>query len=139
MDAYLLDTDISINFLRGRFNIKEKINEVGISSCSVSEITIFELTYGAYKSSNFEKHIEEVDKVSQLFKVLPINNCYSKYAEERVKLEKAGLRIPDFDLLIGSTAVINNLVLFTNNEAHLSRINGIIIENWMKPVHNKYL
>ena len=38
--------------------------------------------------------------------------------------------IPDFDLLIGSTAVENSMVMVTNNERHLNRITGIKIENW---------
>jgi len=36
----------------------------------------------------------------------------------------------EFDLLIGVTAVENNLTLVTDNIRHFERIEGILIENW---------
>lgn len=132
MDQYLIDTDICIHFLKGKFGINDKVKEAGLDNCYVSEITILELTYGAYKSADFKKHILEVKKMEVLFEILPIYGSINKYAEERVRLQKAGTLIPDFDLLIGTTAVANNLILVTNNENHLSRISGIKIENWTK-------
>jgi tRNA(fMet)-specific endonuclease VapC len=55
-----------------------------------------------------------------------------------VKLKTAGKLIPDFDLLIGSTAVERSLIMVTNNEKHLSRISDISIENWTNPLYNKF-
>lgn len=49
---FLIDTDIIIDYLKGRFFLNEKIKEVGLANCYVSEITIAELQYGAVKSSN---------------------------------------------------------------------------------------
>ena len=42
-----------------------------------------------------------------------------------------GRRIDDFDLLIGVTALQNNLTMVTANVKHLERIPDLIIENWM--------
>jgi tRNA(fMet)-specific endonuclease VapC len=139
MDQYLIETDICILFLKGKYGIKDKVREVDINNCYVSEITIAELTYGAYKSSNFQKHILEVKKMEMLFDVIPIYGVIDQYAQERVRLQKAGTLSPDFDLLIGATAVANNLIMVTNNEKHLSRISGIQIENWTKPAFNKHI
>lgn len=36
----------------------------------------------------------------------------------------------EFDLLIGITAVENNLTLVTDNVKDFERIDGIMIENW---------
>ena len=52
---YLLDFNIFIHFLRGKYNIIEKLNEVGIDDCAISEITLAELDYGAEKSANPKK------------------------------------------------------------------------------------
>ena len=38
--------------------------------------------------------------------------------------------IDDFDILIGSTSVANDMIMVTNNVAHLSRLDNIIIEDW---------
>ena len=70
MDQYLIDTDICINFLKGKFGLNKKTKDVGIENCYISEITIAELTFGAYKSTNFKKHILEVKKMEQLFLIL---------------------------------------------------------------------
>lgn len=50
MKPYLLDTDICIAFLQGKYRLKEKIQHVAVQNCYVSEITIAELFYGAYFS-----------------------------------------------------------------------------------------
>lgn len=136
---YLLDTDICIFFLKNKFKIKEKIIDVGIANCFISEITIAELKYGAEKSNNFEKHSEEVDKIESLFVVIPIYENFDLFAKEKVRLQKLGELIPDFDLLIGITAITNQFTLVTNNEKHLKRVNGIQIENWKKPTFNHFL
>jgi len=37
MNKYLLDTNICIHFLKGEYNLKEKIQEIGLDNCYVSE------------------------------------------------------------------------------------------------------
>ena len=44
---YLLDTNICIFFLRGKLNLDEIIKEKGVRNCFISELTIFELLFGA--------------------------------------------------------------------------------------------
>lgn len=39
--------------------------------------------------------------------------------------------ISDFDLLIGSTAVENNMIMVTENTKEFKRIKNIKIENWV--------
>lgn len=67
------------------------------------------------------------------FAVIPIYNCLDYYAIEKAKLRRKGLIIDDFDILIGSTSVINNIVMVTNNAAHLERLDKIVIGDWTKP------
>ena len=135
---YLIDTDICGFYLRGKYSINEKIKEVKPEHCFVSEITILELIYGARKSEQYEKHIKDIQVIESLFTVLPIETVYDRFALEKVKLKIDGKLIPDFDLLIGSTAVERNLIMVTNNEKHLGRISGISIENWTNPAFNKF-
>lgn len=40
--------------------------------------------------------------------------------------------VDDFDILIGATAIANDMVMVTNNVAHLSRLTKIRIEDWTK-------
>ena len=101
MKGYLLDTDICISLLRGRYGIKEKIQSVGVGSCAISEITLLELRYGAENSTQRTKHLAEVQQMGQLFQVLLISPGFPHFAQEKARLKQAGQLIPDFDLLIG--------------------------------------
>ena len=136
---YLLDSDTCISFLKDKHRIADKIDAVGIENCYVSEITIAELTYGAYHSSNFEKHIHEVKKIETLYDVVSIYSSIDYYAKEKSRLRKAGNPIPDFDLLIGTSAVVNNMKMVTSNVKHMSRIESIEIENWRDLEYNEFL
>lgn len=136
---YLLDTDICVFLLRGRFSLNRKIDRVGIERCFISEITILELIYGAKSSKNLRKHLTEVDKLKALFEILPIEDAFYAFAEEKVRLKKSGELIPDFDLLIGTTALSRSMKMVTNNVKHLQRIEGIEIENWTDPAFNEFI
>jgi tRNA(fMet)-specific endonuclease VapC len=45
-------------------------------------------------------------------------------------LKKAGKILDDFDLLIGATAIANDLILVTRNISDFERLKEIKIENW---------
>jgi predicted nucleic acid-binding protein len=45
-------------------------------------------------------------------------------------LEQSGSPLDDMDLMIAATALLDNLVLVTNNLKHFQRIDGLKIENW---------
>lgn len=49
---YLFDTNICIHFFRGKFNLIDKIESIGIQKCAISEITLAELVFGAENSEN---------------------------------------------------------------------------------------
>ena len=139
MSGYLLDTDICIFFLQGKFNLADKIAEVGIQNCSISEITIGELLFGAENSQNYQKHRKEVEHFERSFTVVPIYNVLPTYAKEKVRLRRAGTPVAEFDLLIGATALSHDLTLVTGNVKHFSKIQGLTIENWTKKTHNSFV
>lgn len=130
MNKYLLDTNICIYFLKGLFRLNEKIHEVGIENCYISEITIAELKYGAENSENKIKNRKVVQEFQNLFTILPIYTSLDIYATEKARLRKKGQLIDDFDLLIGATAISNKLIIVTKNVSDFTRIHGIEIEDW---------
>lgn len=139
MMKYLLDTDTCIAYFRKKFSLKEKIDSIGLNSCFISEITLFELTFGAYNSERFNKHITEVLSLEEVIEVLPIRPVRNLYSKERKRLRDLGNRIPNFDLLIGCTAVHGGMVMVTGNSKHFSRIEGIELENWMDKAFNEFI
>ncbi len=128
---YLLDTNICIHFFRGKFDLIEKFQEVNIDNCAISEITLAELVFGAENSPNPRENLKLIDYFSEQVKILPIFNSIHIYAKEKVRLRKKGIMISDFDLLIGSTAIANELIMITENIKEFQRIKNIKIENWI--------
>lgn len=128
-----------ISFLRDKHLVAEKIDHVGIENCYISEVSIIELTYGAFNSTKIDKHLGEVNQVESLFEVIPLYTAIKIFAQEKVRLRKEGNLIPDFDLAIGSTSIANDMTLVTNNTKHLGRLKGIKIENWRDEKFNEFL
>jgi tRNA(fMet)-specific endonuclease VapC len=132
LKKYLLDTNICIFFIKGLYELDEKIAEVGEKNCFISEVTVAELKYGIENSPNKEKMRPIVEAFIPKFAIIPIFDSLDIYATEKAKLRKQGLLIDDFDILIGSTAISHNFVMVTNNVSHLDRLGDIIIEDWTK-------
>lgn len=115
MKKYLLDTNICAYFLNGKFDLKAKFDDIGIENCMVSEITIAELKYGVEKSTLKDKNRKILEQFQSNFDVVPIFPVLDIYANEKARLKTKGKILDDFDLLIGSTAIYNNLILVTKN------------------------
>jgi len=101
-NIYLLDTCICIALLKKDPNVIQRLREVGTNNCKISDITLAELYFGAFKSGK-EKHFNDVFEISKLFEHYPIQYT-RKYGEIRWRLEKQGLRIGgDMDMFIAAT------------------------------------
>jgi tRNA(fMet)-specific endonuclease VapC len=130
---YLLDTNICVFFLRGKLNLNEIIKEKGRENCFISEITVVELRYGAENSDNPLKSHKSVDAFISGLSIIPIFGSIKRYAREKVRLKRIGKPMNDeFDLLIGVTAIENELTLVTDNIKDFQRLDGIKIENWFR-------
>ncbi|MFY8188093.1 MAG: PIN domain-containing protein [Flavobacterium sp.] len=130
---YLLDTSICIFFLRGKLDFDEIVRQKGLSNCFISELTVFELKYGAENSDHPKKSHEAVDKFIEGLTVIPIFGIVKEYAQTKVYLNKNGTPLHDeFDLIIGVTALSNELTLVTDNVKHFRYIKNLKIENWFE-------
>ena len=132
MAKYLLDTNVCIFYLRGKYSLDERLKQVGFDNCCISEITLAELKYGAEFSEYVSDNMKLVDEFAKYITILPIFNSLGLYAKEKARLRKAGTLIDDFDLLIGCSAIANKLILVTENEKHFNRIKKIKLENWIE-------
>lgn len=128
---YLLDTNICIHFFRGKFNLIEKFESIGVKNCAISEITLAELVFGAESSENPQKNHDIIEKFTAQLAILPIFTSIYKYGKEKARLRELGVMINDFDLLIGCTSIENDLIMVTENVKEFERISDIKIENWI--------
>ena len=72
-----------------------------------------------------------VDRLLDTFEAVPVGNSLPLYASIKADLVCSGTPIEDFDLLIGCTALANSFVLVSGNIAHMSRIKGLSLEDWI--------
>lgn len=128
---YLIDTDILIYSLKGNEIVIRNFQLKKNNPKSISVISYGELVHGAKKSKYVEKNLANVKRLIEIFPVINITPAVmDTFGELKANLEKSGNIIDDMDLLIGSTALVHNLTLVTNNINHFKRIEGLEIENW---------
>ena len=128
---YLLETSTCIELLRGNDKVRQKCVEHN-QLCCISAVTAIELLYGAYNAP--EKYRDqELAKARMLidyYTIVGIEEIPELFCREKVRLEKIGDIIEDFDLMIGTTGIVGNLIVITHNAKHFSRLNGIQYEDW---------
>ena len=135
MGQYLLDTNICVFLLRGQYDVDKKIDEVGLENCHISEITMTELKYGAElgRKKGIKQRAQGLDSFLSSIQILPISNAIDLYASEKARLRLAGTPADDdFDLLIGCTAIANDLIMVTENIKDFKNFSNIKLENWIK-------
>ena len=132
--SYLLDTNICVFYLRGRFDIDKKIDAVKWENCYISEITMLELKMGAELSLQ-KDGIDRSEQLNRFFSdinILPIADAIDLAAKEKIRLRLAGTPCEDnFDLLIACSAIANNMVCVTDNTKDFHRFQNIQLENWV--------
>ena len=135
MEKYILDTNTWIEHFHQRSGVPERINALATTQILVSEVTLAELTFGAYNSSDFERHIQEPQWLRRYVTVLDISDVFEEYAQIRCALRKMkknlDKEIGNFDILIGATALHYDLIVVTDNVKHFEVMPGVKVENWI--------
>ena len=135
MKQYLLDTNVCVFLLRGQYAIDKKLDNVGLENCHISEITEAELKYGAElgRRKGLRQRMEHLNDFLASINILPISDAIDLYASEKARLRLVGTPADDdFDLLIGCTAIVNDMVMVTENLKHFKNYAGIRLENWIE-------
>ena len=117
MNQYLLDINICVFYLRGKFDVDQRIDQVGWENCFISEITMLELKMGAELSLQRDgvDRSEKLDAFFSDIQILPVNEAIDIAAHEKVRLRLAGTPCDDnFDLLIACTAIANDMICVTD-------------------------
>lgn len=133
MSDYILDTNTCIYWLKGREEIRKKIEQVGTNNLKMTIITLAELRYGAYNSQKVQENLKNINNFLKKVRVLLLNeDSVDRFGKIRVDLRRSGQIIDDFDILIAAITLSNGGILVTNNTAHFERVEGLKVENWLK-------
>jgi predicted nucleic acid-binding protein len=92
-----------------------------------------ELYYGAYKSQKVTSNLAKIKNLENVMEVIPVGEEVAEiFGREKVRLEKRGFPLDDFDLVVGCCALAYNLTLVTSNIKHFKRIEGLQVTNWIE-------
>lgn len=136
MTKYLLDSNICIEILRGSSSVRNILTKVNFDECSISLITMLELRVGeelGKQSNRYSKYrFQPIETFLKSIQIIPIDSALRLFIKEKARLQLAGTPAHNnFDLLIGCTAVSENLVMVTDNIKDFKNIEGIKIEDWI--------
>ena len=132
MLRYMLDTNLCIRVLRDRpLAVRERFN-LNTDALSISTIVLTELLHGAARSARPEHHRGEVERFAARLEVLPFDAVAADHAADiRASLERRGLVIGGYDVLIAGHARSWGLVVVTGNLGEFGRVEGLRSEDWL--------
>lgn len=139
MIEYLLDTNVCINLINGtslpvRKRFKEVLGEQSV--VCVSMLAVHELWYGVAKSKKREFNTDRVRTfLAGPIHLIDFDDADARAAGEvRALLERERRPIGAYDALIAGQAVRRGFTLVTANVREFDRVDGLLWEDWSKPV-----
>jgi len=128
---FILDTDTLIFFFKGMGNVSTRLFKTPPKDIGIPSIVVYELNVGIEKSTSPEKRKQQLATLVTAVSILPFGLYEAGSASQiRVDLEKRGLPIGPYDVLIAATALANNATLVTHNAKEFGRIKELKIEDW---------
>ena len=118
----IADSDVLIDFLRGRGAASRIAIELESRSVGTTAITAFEIRSGARTA----RQRSAVDTLLEAMTILPFGPEEAKVAAEvRQQVESQGQPIGLADYMIAATCIWNDGVLLTRNLKHFERVKGL--------------
>ncbi|MDO8380557.1 tRNA(fMet)-specific endonuclease VapC [Phenylobacterium sp.] len=132
MLRYMLDTNLCIRVLRDRpQSVRERFNLEADGLC-ISTVVLMELLHGAAKSARPAHNRQGVKAFAARLEVLAYDSAAADHsADIRAALERRGLPIGGYDLMIAGHARSRGLVVVTGNLREFGRVEGLRCEDWL--------
>ena len=131
MNTVVLDTDTLSAIMRQDSTALSTAKKYLAVHPRLTIITRFEILRGL-TAENATSQVSAFDATCSAMTVLPLTDAIIvRGAEIYGKLHQTGKLIGDADILIAATCLENGHDLATNNTAHFSRIDGLVLQNWL--------
>ncbi len=118
----LCDTNIFISAFNGRVDTIDQLSKIGLADIVLSAITVMELFQGMGNKTE----LAQMKKKIKFYDVVQIDEAISQKTIEFIETYKLshGLQIPD--AIIGATAVVHQMPLYTYNVKDFDFLPNII-------------
>src|ERR1700694_892883 len=108
--AYLVDTNIMVDFTRGNAKAADYLDSLGVS-CVLSSITALELIGGARS----QREVNDLDVLISAYEQIPPSDHVTRRAYYLMKVYAKSAGLQTLDSLIAATALEEGLTLATKN------------------------
>jgi tRNA(fMet)-specific endonuclease VapC len=133
MTFYMLDTNVASAALRGTAGLDERLQRLDPEQWCISAITRAEMRYGVALKPGATKLAQIVEAFLQATTTMPWDEAAADaHGRLRARLRSAGTPIGDFDEMIAAHALAVEAVLVTDNTRHFERVDGLVLENWVR-------
>ena len=134
MKRCTLDTNIITAFLKNDLRVVERVSNYleFFDKLTINIISYYEILRGLKDLGNQEKLRSFENFIQENELVLIRKDTAEKAAEIYAYLKKDGNLIEDADILMAAIAIVDDLILITNNTSHFDRVKGLVIDNWLK-------
>jgi tRNA(fMet)-specific endonuclease VapC len=131
---YLLDTTTVSALMRSEPRVGSRVRKCSPGDVGVPQPVFAEVEYGLARLPRSRRKTLLHDRWSVIERALgrvPWTDAVSRrFGELKAELERAGLRLDDFDVAIAAHALEADAILVTSNVRHLSRVPSLEIEDW---------
>ena len=134
MKRCTLDTNIITAFLKNDSRVVERVSDYleFFDKLTINIISYYEILRGLKDLGNEEKLRRFDNFIQENELVFITKDTIEKAAEIYAYLKKEGNLIEDADILMASTAIVEDLVLITNNLKHFKRVKDLRLDNWLQ-------
>jgi predicted nucleic acid-binding protein len=119
----LCDTNVFIHAFNGNKATLEQLNSIGLNNVVLSAITLMEL----YQGMGNKVELAQMKKKIRYFDIIQVDNNISKTAIELIENFKLSHNLQIPDALIGASALVYKLPLFTYNIKDFNFMPNIIL------------
>jgi tRNA(fMet)-specific endonuclease VapC len=117
----LCDTNILIEFYKGRPEVVDALEAIGVSEIAVSIVTVGELYFGALDKQELKSLRENLSLLHRI----PIDEEISEASLELLEKYSLSHKLSLPDALIAATALRHSIPLFTLNKKDFRYIAGL--------------
>jgi tRNA(fMet)-specific endonuclease VapC len=123
----IVDSDIIIDYLRGKDKASKLIKKHQEKhSVETTDINVFELYHGAYKSEKTNRNLSNLKGFLNRIRVHSTSEDSMELAGKiAAELEDSGEKIGAKDILISGVAMLENQPVLTYNKKHFKKVDDI--------------
>lgn len=131
---HMLDTHTVSFLMRGNPDVDARLLQRQPNTWCISAVTHSEICFGLALRPDATRLARAAQAFFAAATTLPWDVAAAQaHGNLRAKLRMAGTPIGDMDEMIAAHALSIGAVLVTDNTKHFEHVEGLVLENWLRP------